>query len=301
MELNVVDDGTTTNENRLGSMGDVRFVARRHGLNDDVLIINGDNLFTFSLKPLLTEFRRRGNTIALYDVGSPEVARLYGIPTLDEDHRVVDFVEKPDRPSSTLASIGIYVYRREVHQLLAKYLSAGLSPDKTGEFVQWLHKQTDVFGYGYGDRQDVWFDIGTLDQLRQAGEQWRAFESQPFPDPAAAAEAMEAAIRRLESIGKPFKCSAEPTRPATPSFAFLVKHLIADDANARVFATDVFKELGSPAAVSWLLDVLDDDRPASGTSVSAAAADALVKLGYADTIAAVRRKAAERGFLGNTD
>jgi len=297
LELHVVNDGTTTNENRLGSMGDVRFVARRQNLTGDFLIINGDNLFTFSLKPLLHEFSRRGNTLALYDVGTKEVASLYGIPTLAEGRRVVGFVEKPKDPSSTLASIGIYAYQGQTHLLLEEYLDGGHSPDKTGEFVEWLHAKADVFGHGYGGEHDVWFDIGTIDQLKEAGSKWESFESQPFKNAAEFTAAAEAVIRKMGPAGSAAKCPAASATSAKPSFSFLVKHLISDNPKARLFAIKVFRDLKSPAAISWLLDVLEDERSVDGTTVSAAAADALVGLRYADTPAAVRTKAAEQGFL----
>jgi glucose-1-phosphate thymidylyltransferase len=174
LDISVVNDGTTSNKDRLGSMGDVHFAAQQAGLDDDFLIINGDNLFTFSLEPLLAAFRERGNMLALYNVRSLETAKLYGIPTLTEDRRVVRFIEKPDSPTSTLASIGIYAYRADVHELLSEYLAEGNSPDKTGEFVEWLHAKTDVYGHAYDDPKDVWFDIGTIDQLEEARQRWEA-------------------------------------------------------------------------------------------------------------------------------
>ncbi len=173
LELIVVNDGTTTNDDRLGSMGDVHFVSKEKGLSDDFLMINGDNLFTFSLEPMLEAFQKRGNMLALYDVGSLETAKLYGIPTVTDDLKVVGFVEKPENPSSTLASIGIYAYRAECHQLLADYLAEGNSADKTGEFVEWLHDKTDVYGYAYAGKDAVWFDIGTLEQLEEARQRWQ--------------------------------------------------------------------------------------------------------------------------------
>ncbi|MBN1343104.1 MAG: nucleotidyltransferase family protein [Phycisphaerae bacterium] len=172
LELNVVDDGTTTNADRLGSMGDVRFVSREARLSDDFIMINGDNLFTFSLAPLLAAFKARGNMLALYDVGTLDLAKLYGIPTLDDDMRVTGFIEKPSKPTSTLASIGIYVYGAEVHRLLGEYLEEGNSPDKTGEFVEWLHAKTDVYGHAYSGEEAVWFDIGTIEQLDEARTKW---------------------------------------------------------------------------------------------------------------------------------
>lgn len=299
LELHVVNDGTTTNENRLGSMGDVRFVARKEHLTDDFMIINGDNLFTFSLKPVLAEFRRRGNMLALYDVGTPQIASLYGIPTLSPDRRVQGFVEKPKNPSSTLASIGIYVYRGDTHAKLEKYLDSGFSPDKTGEFVEWLHTQAEVFGYGYGGAGDVWFDIGTLDQLKEAGDKWSALEAAPYAGMPALGQAIESAVRSLKCGGAE-ACSAKPSQPATYDFRFLVKHLISADTKARAFAARVFGGIKTPAATSWLLDLLDDTRPAPGepaTTVSAVAAAALVNLGYAADAAAVIKKATGAGYI----
>ena len=170
--LNVLDDGTETNETRLGSIGDLRFGLERAGVRDDFVVVNGDNLFTFSLTSVFNTFRVRGNTIALYDVGSKEVASRMGHATCDAAGRVVGFVEKPPQPDTTLASIGIYVYRREVRELVNQYLADGRSGDRTGDFVAWLHTQTPVFGHPIPAGAGVWFDIGSFDQYQEAN---RAF------------------------------------------------------------------------------------------------------------------------------
>jgi glucose-1-phosphate thymidylyltransferase len=170
--LNVVDDGTSTNETRLGSIGDLKFALDAADIRDDFVVVNGDNLFTFSLTPVFGAFRQRGNTIALYDVGSKEVASRMGHAACDASGRVVDFVEKPPEPPTTLASIGIYVYQLSVRDQVGRYLAAGNSPDRTGDFVAWLHKQVPVFGHAIAADAGVWFDIGSFDQYQEAN---RAF------------------------------------------------------------------------------------------------------------------------------
>jgi len=168
VRLDVLDDGTETNEARLGAIGDLRFGLDAADVRQDFFVVNGDNLFTFSLAPVFDTFRQRGNTIGLYDVGSCEVASRMGHATCDVTGRVVGFVEKPPQPPTTLASIGIYVYRREVRDLVTRYLGEGRSGDRTGDFVAWLHKQTPVFGHPIPAAAGVWFDIGSFDQYQEA-------------------------------------------------------------------------------------------------------------------------------------
>ena len=175
--LSVLDDGTETNETRLGSIGDLRFGLESADVRDDFVVVNGDNLFTFSLTPVFNTFRLRGNTIALYDVGLKEVASRMGHASCDATGRVVGFIEKPPQPDTTLASVGIYVYRREVRELVNRYLADGRSGDRTGDFVAWLYAQTPVFGHPIPADAGVWFDIGSFDQYREAN---RAFGGQPI-------------------------------------------------------------------------------------------------------------------------
>src|SRR5262249_51333274 len=94
----VHDDGTRTNETRLGGLGDVRLVIERAGLEDeDLLVVAGDNLFEFALDDFVGFWRTKGvaSALALYDCRDLELAKQYGIVSLDGSGRVVDFVEKP--------------------------------------------------------------------------------------------------------------------------------------------------------------------------------------------------------------
>jgi glucose-1-phosphate thymidylyltransferase len=164
----VHDDGTTSNEDRLGAIGDMRFVQERAGLDDDLLVVAGDNLFEFSLRDYVGWWRRReapASAIAVRDVGDRELAKEYGIVDVDEDDRVVALVEKPEEPPSTLAAIATYLYAREHWALLDEYLREGNPPDAPGHFPAWLHTRARVYAYRFeGD----WFDIGNHEQLLEA-------------------------------------------------------------------------------------------------------------------------------------
>jgi glucose-1-phosphate thymidylyltransferase len=169
----VHDDGTTSEDDRLGAIGDIAFVDLT---SDDLLVIAGDNLFDFSLRDLVAFWRAkdRASVVALYDVGDRELARKYGIVELGEDDRVVGFLEKPEVPPSTLAATATYVFHREHLALVRRYLDDGNSPDQPGRFVAWLHEREPVYGYRF---EGEWLDIGDRAQLREADERARTWRS----------------------------------------------------------------------------------------------------------------------------
>jgi glucose-1-phosphate thymidylyltransferase len=171
--LELLDDGTDSNQTRLGSMGDLDFALRAGDIRGDFLVVNGDNLFSFALRPVLDMFHQRGSTIVLYDVRTLELARQMGIARCDATGRIDFFVEKSFNPPSTMASTGIYAFRAEVRQLIADYLATGHKPDRTGDFVTWLYPRIPVFGYVVRPGEGLWFDIGTPDQYQEADETWR--------------------------------------------------------------------------------------------------------------------------------
>jgi glucose-1-phosphate thymidylyltransferase len=167
-DFQLLDDGATSNENRLGAIGDLQFALNQADIQEDFLVVNGDNLFTFGLDGVLETFHQRGNTIVLYDVGTEKETRKMGVADCDSAGRVVGFREKPPVPRTTVASIGIYVYRAQVRALVDRYLADGHSPDKTGSFVEWLHPQLPIFGHRIPAEAGLWFDIGSREQYDAA-------------------------------------------------------------------------------------------------------------------------------------
>jgi glucose-1-phosphate thymidylyltransferase len=177
--VRIHDDGTTSNDDRLGAIGDIRFTIEQAGLEgDDVLVVAGDNLFEFSMPDYVAFWRGKGvaSCIAVYDCGSLELARQYGVVTVDRDDRVLNVVEKPAEPESTLVSTATYLYHREHVPLVRRYLDEGNPPDQPGHFVVWLHSREPVYAYRF---PGFWLDIGDRDQLLAADNMLRARRGLP--------------------------------------------------------------------------------------------------------------------------
>jgi glucose-1-phosphate thymidylyltransferase len=164
----VHDDGTTSNEDRLGAVGDLRLVLERAGLAGEELLVLGDDLFEFSLAAYAAWWRRKpqpASAAPLYDLGDLELATHYGIASVDPDNRIVRVVEKPGDPASTLAATLTYLLPAEHTELVDRYLEDGQNPDNAGSFLAWLAGRERVYGYRFEGR---WYDIGNHAQLLEA-------------------------------------------------------------------------------------------------------------------------------------
>jgi glucose-1-phosphate thymidylyltransferase len=162
----VIDDGTTNEDDRLGAIGDIGFVLDREQIDDDLLVIAGDNLFTGGVEGLVAEGRRREQPVlAVYDVGDPELMPQFNTIETDADGRITYFEEKPQRAKSTLAGIAIYWYPRHVLPLIHTYLAEQENHDQPGRLVEWLYTRMPVFAW---ELPGTWYDIGTHEQLEAA-------------------------------------------------------------------------------------------------------------------------------------
>jgi glucose-1-phosphate thymidylyltransferase len=162
----VVDDGTSTEEDRLGAIGDLALVIEREQIDDDLLVAAGDSIFTDQLDGLVRFARERGAPVtAVYDVGDLEAMKRLSSIAVDSDSRVMSFEEKPERPTSTLAGIALYFYPRAILPLVAQYLAEGNDPDQPGRLIGWLYRRVPVYAWRVPGR---WFDIGTPDTLAEA-------------------------------------------------------------------------------------------------------------------------------------
>lgn len=171
MPIEIINDGTKSNEDRLGALGDIHILINQKNIDDDILVIAGDNLFELNLSDIANFFKKRkSNLIVLHDVNDFELAKQYGIAEI-ENNLVVNFEEKPKNPRSTLASTGIYIFPRKTIELIKKYIAQGNNPDKTGSFIEWLHKRDKVHSFVTDKR---WYDIGTIEQLRKANRYYKS-------------------------------------------------------------------------------------------------------------------------------
>jgi glucose-1-phosphate thymidylyltransferase len=126
--IKIVVEESRSEEEKLGAVKALSSLSTQ--LEHDVLIVAGDNLFTGSLRPLIKKYSGRP-IVAIYDVRDAELAKLYGVVKIDDETRIIDLVEKPERPSSTLVSTGIYIFPRQVLYMVGEYLGEG------GEGIGW--------------------------------------------------------------------------------------------------------------------------------------------------------------------
>ncbi len=170
--VKLVNDGTTSNDDRLGQVGDILFVMAQEGIDDDILVVAGDNLFNFSLLPSYNAFvqQRRRILNPLWESKSYKVARESGSVMIDENTgEFVEFMEKSPSPKSTLISLGIYFFPKEKLNLIREYVAEKNNPDKMGFFIMWLMQRENVQGHVYNDS---WFDIGWIEALETARKEF---------------------------------------------------------------------------------------------------------------------------------
>ena len=149
---------TRAEDEKFGVVGAIAQLIDRENVDDDLLVVAGDNLISFDLSDFTDFFyEKEAPVLAAYDVGSRERAKAYGLVELDGDE-VISFQEKPEDPKSTLVSIACYAYPQDVLPLFEEYLQGDNNPDEPGWFVQWLQGRRGVYAFSF---DDAWFDIGT--------------------------------------------------------------------------------------------------------------------------------------------
>jgi len=149
---------TTAEEEKFGVIGALGQLLDREQIKDDLLVIAGDNLISFSISDFLDFFESKQNVcLAAYDVGNKELAKSYGVVKVEQE-QVVGFQEKPSDPQSSLVSIACYAFPVKTLSLFHSYLSDGNNPDEPGWFLQWLYPNYSVYAFSF---DGAWFDIGT--------------------------------------------------------------------------------------------------------------------------------------------
>ena len=175
--LEVVDDQTSSNETRLGAIGDLAFVLKQKKIGaEDLMVLAGDNFFDFDLRHFhrFAESKRPSPAIAVFDVEDPDLAKQYGLVRLAADGRVLEFYEKPAEPPTTLASCGIYWLPRETRVLLDRYLGERHNSDQPGHYMRWLAEIAGLYGIAL---RGNWLDIGDRASYEKANSHLKGKQS----------------------------------------------------------------------------------------------------------------------------
>ncbi len=164
--VRILDDGTRSVEDRRGAIGDILFTIEEANIDDDTIIIAGDNLFTFALAEYVDFFKRmNADCVCAKHIDDIEQLKSLAVAETDENGMITDLVEKPSEPKSHLGVYAVYMYKRETLPLFKQYIAEGNNKDAPGHFVQWLYKLKPVYAYKMnGDC----IDIGTIEAYNEA-------------------------------------------------------------------------------------------------------------------------------------
>lgn len=171
LRVTVVDDGTSTNETRLGAVKDIQFAIEKLSLDDEMLVIAGDNVLDFSLTKFIAYAKEKQTTCVMrYYEHDEAKLRKTGVAEVDENDRVISLEEKPAAPKSNWATPPFYFYTREDAKLVKAGIEAGCGTDAPGSYIAWLSKQVPVHSMEMpGSR----YDIGNLESYRKVQETYK--------------------------------------------------------------------------------------------------------------------------------
>jgi glucose-1-phosphate thymidylyltransferase len=157
--IRVINDLTKSLKDRRGAVGDMKFAMDKARIEEDLLVVGGDNLIGGNLDRFINFASRvQGPSIGVYDIRNKREAVNYGVVKLDGRRRITDFREKPARPASTLVAMCLYYFPRETLSLLKDYIKQNKNRlDATGFYIDWLRKRVPVYGFEF---KGAWFDIG---------------------------------------------------------------------------------------------------------------------------------------------
>ena len=164
----IVNDQSTDDSNKLGAIGDLHLVLTKHDINDDIIVVGGDNLFSHDLSAFGDYcLEKKSPVTGVYDVGDLEEIKKYNAIEIAEHNRITFFEEKPKEPKSTLTGIALYYYPQTTLPLIHQYIADGNNPDQPGRLVQWLYTRAPFYVWKV---PGVWFDIGSIESLEEANQ-----------------------------------------------------------------------------------------------------------------------------------
>ena len=162
----LLNDGSTSEQDRKGAVGDLLFAFNELNSSGDTLLIAGDNYFEFSLKKLYDiASSKKSSAVALKDFkDASKIAKKFGVAEIDGSGKITGFQEKPEQPKTTLASTGCYLLTSDAVKMIIDFSKQHKVPDNLGETIAWLAEQGSVYGVVF---DELWYDIGSIDQYEE--------------------------------------------------------------------------------------------------------------------------------------
>ena len=173
LNVTIVNDQSTDDSNKLGAIGDLSLVLDQGRIDDDIIVVAGDNLLSHSLQDFETFCQaKQAPVLAVYDIGNLDEVKKYNAIDVDQDGRILFFEEKPATPKSTLVGIALYYYPRSALNLIRQYVAEGNNPDQPGRLVEWMYQRTPFYTWRV---PGIWFDVGSKETLAEANRVFADF------------------------------------------------------------------------------------------------------------------------------
>ena len=170
-QITVVDDGTSSNETRLGAVCDIQFAIDKLGIKEDCFVIAGDNVLDFSLRSLIqyAQDKKTSCTMRYYEADEKRL-RKSGVAEIDSNEKMVSFEEKPEQPKSHWCTPPFYYYVREDIAKISSAIQDGSGTDAPGSLVGWMCKNSIVYSMEMPGKR---YDIGNFESYQQVQETYQ--------------------------------------------------------------------------------------------------------------------------------
>lgn len=173
-KITVIDDGTSTNDTRLGAVRDLQYAIQQANVDDDMLVVAADNLLFFSFKGFV-DFAKEKGTPCIMCHEQKELAKLQrtGVVVLDENNRVLNMEEKPQEPKSTWAVPPFYIYKKKNIDMIMHAVENGCGFDAPGNLAHYMVDNVTMHAWPMaGTGENLRFDIGSIDTYKEACEKY---------------------------------------------------------------------------------------------------------------------------------
>ncbi len=166
--IEIINDKTDTNEKRLGAIKDIELVIKKYKIKDDLLVIGGDNLFEFNLNEFTDKFKiLKSHLVGVVDILDVNKATQFGVVKLDNNSKIIEFVEKSLNPPSSLVAACLYLFPKDLLNSIKLYIDEKNNCDAPGKYIQWCINKFNVYGHVF---KKSWYDIGTFETYKEANE-----------------------------------------------------------------------------------------------------------------------------------
>lgn len=159
-KITIIDDGTNTNETRLGAVKDIQLAVEKLNLTDDLLVMAGDNVLDFSLSEFVQFAKRKGSSCVMcHEEKELKRKQKTAIITVEYNDKITSYEEKPKEPKGDLAVPPFYYYRASDVKRIQEALDDGCGYDAPGSFAAWLSAKTTMYAYCMPGKR---YDIGDM-------------------------------------------------------------------------------------------------------------------------------------------